>query len=64
MIQVLPIVIGAYAEFSFDRGWTTVFDPRVMSLVPVKEACSAMTREDEREVGGFGAGGITVDKSA
>lgn len=57
MIQVLPIVIGANAELSFDRGWTTVFEPNVMSLVPVREACSATTREEDREVGGLGAGG-------
>lgn len=34
-----------------------MLEPKVMSLVPVKEACSAMTREDERDVGGLGAGG-------
>jgi hypothetical protein len=35
-----------------------VFGPRVMRCVPVNEACSAMTREDARDAGGLGAGGI------
>jgi hypothetical protein len=35
-----------------------VFDPKVMWCVPVTEACSAMTREDARDVGGFGGGAI------
>jgi hypothetical protein len=29
-----------------------------MRCVPVSEACSAMVREDAREVGGFGGAGI------
>jgi hypothetical protein len=32
--------------------------PRVMRCVPVREALSAITRVDAREVGGFGAAGI------
>lgn len=36
----------------------TVFEPRVISFVPTKAACSAMTREDESFVGGLGGGGI------
>ena len=57
-MQLIRTVTGAKVEFIFVRGWTTVFDPRVMRCVPVNEACSAMTREDERDVGGLGAGGI------
>jgi len=57
-MQLFRTVTGAKVEFIFVRGWTTVFDPRVMRCVPVKEACSAMTREDERDVGGLGAGGM------
>jgi len=35
-----------------------VLDPRDMRFVPVRAACSEMTREDESAVGGFGAKGI------
>jgi hypothetical protein len=58
MIQLLPTVIGAWAELNLARGWTTVLDPRVMGCVPVREACSAMVREDARDVGGLGGTGI------
>lgn len=58
IIQLLPIVTGAYVEFNLLRGWITVFPPRVMRQVPVKDAWSAMIRVDAREVGGLGAVGI------
>ena len=35
-----------------------MFDPKVIRCVPVREACSAMAREDARDVGGLGSGGI------
>ena len=45
-------------ELSLVRGWTMVLLPRVMRCVPVREALSAITRVDEREVGGLDAAGI------
>lgn len=35
-----------------------MLEPRVIRCVPVREACSAMVREDAREVGGLGGAGI------
>jgi hypothetical protein len=58
MIQLLPTVMVAWAELNFARGWTTVLDPRVMRCVPVREACSAMIRDDARDVGGLGGAGM------
>lgn len=58
MIQVLPTVTGAKVELNLVLGWTTVFDPSVMRLLPVMEALSAMTTVEEREVGVLGPEGI------
>ena len=58
MMQLLPILMGAKVELSLVRGWTMVLDPRVMRCVPVREALSAITSVDARDVGGLGAAGI------
>lgn len=50
--------MGAKVELNLVRGWTMVLLPSVMRCVPVREALSAITRVDAREVGGFGAAGI------
>jgi len=58
MMQLVPIVIGACAEDNLVRGCITVLEPILMGCVPVRDAFSAITRLEEREVGGLGAGGI------
>jgi len=57
-MQLLPIVMGACAEDSLVRGCITVLEPILMGCDPVRDAFSAMTRLEENEVGGLGAGGI------
>lgn len=57
MMQVLPIVIGANVEFSFVLGWMIVLEPIVMRCVPISCALSAIVRDDDSCVGGFGAEG-------
>lgn len=58
IMQLLPTVIGAYVEFNFVRGWITALEPSVMRFVPVRDAFSAMTRVDARDVGVLGPEGI------
>jgi hypothetical protein len=58
MMQLLPILIGAKVDVNLVRGWTMVLLPSVIRCVPVREALSAITRVDAREVGGLGAAGI------
>lgn len=58
MIQLLPTLTGAKVELNLVRGCTMVLDPRAMRCVPVREALSAITRVDARDVGGLGAAGI------
>lgn len=51
-------MIGANVELILVRGWTMVLLPSDMRCVPVREALSAITRLEAREVGGLGAAGI------
>jgi len=58
MMQLLPTVMDAKVEISFVRGWMAVFAPRAIRWVPVREACSAIMRDEASVVGGLGGGGI------
>lgn len=59
---MLPIVMVAWVELNFVRGWMMVLDPMVMRRPPVSEALSAMTREEESDVGDLGPEGMTEER--